>query len=198
MNMVIADSKAGFDFDPTLANNYNYTFHNIPAGTYFVRNEYTNDNGSASRSLRINTFDVSGASIVSDNTTSPTTLNADALATADNYIANYRQGAVKVGLSGTAIGTSVHVKLSRNAFSFGTNIPGNTAADVASYIGANPAPGSKADLFQQFINSHFNSVVPSNYGKWATPRPHATHPPIPTPRRCRRSTPCFSTRRITK
>jgi GH35 family endo-1,4-beta-xylanase len=56
--------------------------------------------------------------------------------------------------------------MTSRAFSFGTNIPGNSVADVNSYIGANPVAGSKADLFQQFINSHFNSVVPSNYGKW--------------------------------
>ncbi|HEY4231976.1 MAG TPA: endo-1,4-beta-xylanase, partial [Lacipirellulaceae bacterium] len=167
LNIVLADTKVGCDL--TGAGTCVAAIPSVPAGTYFVRNEYTNDLESTAtntRSLTLNTFDVSGASIISDKTTSTATLNTDALAAADNYIANFRQGAVTLGLSGAATGTSVHVKMTSRAFSFGTNIPGNSVADVNSYIGANPVAGSKADLFQQFINSHFNSVVPSNYGKW--------------------------------
>src|SRR5262249_41655812 len=128
MNMVIADTKAGFDFDPTVANNYSYTFHNVPVGTYFIRNEYTNDLGSASRSLKINSLDVTSpamnaATFAINNATDSTSLKANALATADSYIANYRRGAATLTLANAIPGTQVHVKLTQHAFNFGVNVP---------------------------------------------------------------------------
>ena len=167
MNMVIADTKAGFNVDPTAANDYSYTFHNIPAGTYFVRNEYTDDKGDAGRSLKINSFDVTGASIISDNTTTAANLNTDALAAADSYIANYRRGDAHLMLTGATPGSSVHVKLTQHAFNFGVNVPGSDAATQATYLGT-PTPGSNSANFQSFLKTHYiNTLVPSNYGKWA-------------------------------
>ena len=43
MNIDLADTKAGFDFDPIAApaGNYSHTFQNLPVGTYFIRFEDT-------------------------------------------------------------------------------------------------------------------------------------------------------------
>jgi GH35 family endo-1,4-beta-xylanase len=172
MNMVIADTKAAFDFDPTVANNYSYTFHDVPAGTYFIRDEYTNDLGSASRSLKINSLDVTSpatnaATFAINNATDSTSLKANALATADSYIANYRRGAATLALANAIPGTQVHVKLKSHAFNFGVNAPGGSDSAVKTYLGT-PTPGSTADNFQQFIASHYiNTLVPSNAGKWS-------------------------------
>jgi GH35 family endo-1,4-beta-xylanase len=176
MNMVIADTKAGFDFDPTVANNYSYTFQNVPVGTYFIRDEYTNDLGSASRSLKINSLDVTSpatnaATFAINNATDSTSLKANALATADSYIANYRRGAAELTLANAIPGTQVHVKLTRHAFNFGVNVPGASDANIATYLGT-PTPGSTADNFQQFLASHYiNTLVPSNAGKWSFTEP---------------------------
>jgi GH35 family endo-1,4-beta-xylanase len=169
MNMVLADTKAGFDFDPTVAADHSFTFHNIRAGTYFIRNEYTNDLGSASRSLKINSLDVTApamnaATFTINNATDSTSLKANALATADSFIANYRRGPATLTLANAVPGTNVHVKLIRHAFNFGCNVPG---VDLSPYLGT-PTPGSTADNFQSFIASHYmNTFVPSNAGKWS-------------------------------
>ena len=42
MNIVLADTKAGFDVTSGL-NPYEYTFNNLPTGTYFLRTEFNND-----------------------------------------------------------------------------------------------------------------------------------------------------------
>ena len=93
MNMVIADTKVGFDLDDG-KQHLRATFPNMPAGTYFIRNEYTNDGTDAAnaRSVAVNTFDISGATISTTNASTTSTLNTAALNAADNYIANFRRG----------------------------------------------------------------------------------------------------------
>ena len=47
MNIVLADTKAGFDVTSG-TNPYEHTF-NLPAGTYFLRTEFNNDMDSSRR-----------------------------------------------------------------------------------------------------------------------------------------------------
>src|SRR5262249_39949321 len=99
------------------------------------------------------------------NTTTTATNDASALAAADTYIANYRRGPATVALSGLAPGTQVKVKMVRNAFNFGTMVQGFDANVFLAPV----APGdttSTAYHYQNFVNSHFNILVPSNMGKW--------------------------------
>lgn len=161
MNIVVADTSVGFDVDAA-ATNYTHTF-DLPAGTYFVRTEFNNDVPTANRQLTIGNLSVSGATV--SNTTTTATNDANALAAADTYIANYRRGPGTVALSGLAPGTQVQLKMVRNAFNFGTYVQGFDANTFLAPI----APGdttSTAYHYQNFVNSHFNIVVPSNMGKW--------------------------------
>ena len=157
MNMVVDDFTAGFDVQPGF-NTYQQTFA-LSAGTHFVRTEFANDAPAANRQLTVRSFNTSGATI------SNTASDANALAAADTYIANYRRGQVKVALGGIAPGTSINVKMQRNAFNFGTMVQG---FDANTFLGAVP-PGDTTSTkarFQNFINGKFNMLVPSNMGKW--------------------------------
>ena len=89
-------------------------------------------------------------------------------AAADSYINNFRKGAVKIGLSGLAPGTSVGVALKRHAFSFGTAVPGGfsgSGTDTNNYLGSNGT--TKQTNYQSRLNQNFNAIVPENMGKWA-------------------------------
>ncbi|HEY4233330.1 MAG TPA: endo-1,4-beta-xylanase [Lacipirellulaceae bacterium] len=167
MNLVVADTNVGFDVVAG-SNNYQHTF-NLPAGTYFVRDEFNNDVSTANRQLTISSLTVSGATV--SNTTSTATNDASALAAADTYIANFRQGPANVALAGVPRGAPVQVKMVRNAFNFGTYVQG---VDNPQLFLAPVAPGdttSTAAHYQNFVNSHFNILVPSNMGKWAYDEP---------------------------
>jgi GH35 family endo-1,4-beta-xylanase len=162
MNLVVADTKVGFDVAAD-SNNYEHTF-DLPAGTYFVRTEFSNDTPTASRELSVGSLAISGATSVS-NTTNTTTNNANALAAADTYIEHFRQGPAKVALGGVAPGTPVEVRMVRNAFNFGTYVQGFDANVFLAPL----APGDTTSIparYQSFVNSHFNVLVPSNMGKW--------------------------------
>ena len=56
MNLVVADTKVGFDVAAGF-NNYQHTF-NLPAGTYFVRSEFNNDVPTANRQLTIGSLEI--------------------------------------------------------------------------------------------------------------------------------------------
>ncbi|HEX3601598.1 MAG TPA: endo-1,4-beta-xylanase [Lacipirellulaceae bacterium] len=157
MNIVLADTKAGFDVTSGI-NGYEHTF-NLPAGTYVVRTELNNDMDVSPRALSIQDLTVTGATVsnVSNST--------NALAAADSYIQNFRKGDVKVGLEGVASGTTVSVSLKRNAFNFGTAVPGFSSTDVNNYLGSNGT--TKQTNYQARLNQNFNAVVPENAGKWA-------------------------------
>src|SRR5262249_48590556 len=132
---------------------------------YFVRTEFTNDTPAANRQLTIASLGITGAVSVS-NTTSATINDSNALAAADTYIANYRRGPATVALSGLAPGTQGQFKMVRTAFNCGTMVQGFDANVFLAPV----APGdvtSTAYHYQNFVNSHFNSLVPSNMGKWA-------------------------------
>jgi GH35 family endo-1,4-beta-xylanase len=158
MNIVVADSKAGFNVTSGM-NSYEHTF-DLPAGTHFLRTEFNNDMEVSSRALAVEDITVTGATVLNSST------NANALAAADTYVDKFRKGNVTIGLSGVAPGTPVGVSLRRHAFNFGTAIP-NVFTDT--YLIDNPPPGSDAANFQQKLaDSRFNSLTPENAGKWAS------------------------------
>ena len=107
MNIVIADTTAGFDVTSGF-NSYSHTF-SLPAGTYFVRTEFNNDVPTANRQLTVRNLSVSGATV--ENTTTQATNDGYALAAADSYIDNFRKGAAHVTLANAVPGAMVHVKL---------------------------------------------------------------------------------------
>ena len=88
--------------------------------------------------------------------------DAFALQMADEYIKNGRQAAVSLRLAGVAPGTPVRVRLARHAFHFGVNVPGT----FNRFLIEGAPPASEAGRFQRFVLDHFNTVVPSNGGKW--------------------------------
>ena len=155
MNVVIADTSRGFD---VASGTYSATF-NLPAGTHFVRTELNNDLTLTAKQLRINSVAVTGATVANSAT------NANALAAADTYIANYRKGAATVNLSslGLPAGTAVQVKLKNSAFSWGTAVPGSDSG-VASYLGSNGT--STQTNFQAKLLQNFNAIGGENAGKW--------------------------------
>lgn len=157
MNIVLADTKAGFDVVAGV-NAYEQTF-NLPVGTYFLRTEFNNDLDVSGRALTVQDLTVTGATVLTSSTSS------NALAAADTYVQNFRKGAVKVGLSGVAPGSTVIVNLKRHAFSFGTAVPGFSSTDVNNYLGSNGT--TKQNSYQSRLNLNFNAVVPENIGKWA-------------------------------
>jgi GH35 family endo-1,4-beta-xylanase len=162
MNLVVADTKAGFDVTGGFTN-YGRTFE-LPAGTYFVRTEFNNDVPTANRQLTVRSLTISGATTVS-NSTNTATNNANALSAADTYIQHFRRGSANVALVGLAAGTPVEVTMVRNAFNFGTMVQGFDANVFLAPV----SPGDTTSIaarYQQFVNKHFNILVPSNMGKW--------------------------------
>jgi GH35 family endo-1,4-beta-xylanase len=156
MNIVVAGEKTGFDVGSGF-NNYQDTF-DLPAGTYFVRTELNNETATAARQLTVGNVTISGASSVS-NTANQTTNNANALAAADTYIANFRKGPAAVNLVGVAPGTQVHVKLKQHDFRFGTAVGGTSVGSINTYL--------NNSTYSNFLLNHFNAVTPGNAGKWA-------------------------------
>lgn len=165
MNLVVADSKTGFDVGANFTN-YQQTM-DLAAGTYFVRTEFNNDVPTASRQLTVSSLKIEGATSVS-NTTNQTTNNASALAAADTYVANYRKGPADLSLVGVAPGSSVRVKLRQHDFRFGTAVGGVTLTGVNNLLN-NPS-------YTNFLLNHFNAVTPSNAGKWASNEATRDHP----------------------
>jgi endo-1,4-beta-xylanase len=155
MNLVVADTKVGFDVTSGF-NNYQHTF-DLPAGTYFVRTEFNNDVPTANRQLTVSNLTVSGATV--SNTTNTTTNNANALAAADTYIENYRKGPAHLELMGAAPGTPVEVKLKRHDFRFGTAIGGTSLNGVNNFL-------NNAN-YSNFLLDNFNTISQGNAGKWA-------------------------------
>lgn len=153
LNLVVNDSSMGWDVGAAAAD-YEYTL-DLPVGTHFIRAEFNNDGGT-SRSISINSLDVSGASISNVNS------DSNALSAADTYIQNYRRGPAAVQFVGAAPGTEVAVRLKRHAFNFGTAVGGSTG--INNYLGSS---GATAANFQQaLIDTRINALVPENAGKW--------------------------------
>jgi GH35 family endo-1,4-beta-xylanase len=164
MNVVLADTVAGFDVAAAPAN-YQRTF-SLPAGTYFLRTEFNNDLGVTPRQLTVDNLTVSGATVYDVAAASSATKNFYAIDSANTYINNFRRGDVSIGLSGLAPGTQVGVSLKRIGFNFGTEIGGTTTNSVNTYLGS-PTNGFRT-TFQQKLNQDFNAIVPGNAGKWGS------------------------------
>lgn len=171
VNLVIADSVTGFSVASTSATNYSTAGMFLNAGTYFVRAErdYAGNTSTVRtavvNSLAVNTIS-GGAATFSNSST-----DANALAAADTYIANYRKGSATVTLAGPGgirllPGTPVHVNLARIGFNFGTAIPGTSASGVNSYLGSNGT--AQQNNYQSRLNLNFNSMAPENIGKWSS------------------------------
>ncbi|HEY7089537.1 MAG TPA: endo-1,4-beta-xylanase [Tepidisphaeraceae bacterium] len=172
MNLVIADSTFGFNVGTTSASDYTTGNVFLPGGTYVVRTERDfTGNTSTTRSFNVNNLTVNTVGVGSLATFSNTNTSTIALAAADTYIQNFRQGAVNVALTGPAgipllAGTQVNVDLARHAFNFGTAVPGSSANGVGSYLGSG---GTAQQLnYQAKLNQNFNAVVPENMGKWGS------------------------------
>lgn len=163
LTLSIADYQQSFTVSTTSPSSYQFTTPILPAGTYFLRTQLDNNYpGYASPSLTVHELTVTGGTVVNSHT------DALALAAADTYIDNFRKGPATLYLPGVAPGTSVQVKLTRHAFNFGANIHGSSDTGL---LNPNPTPGTNAYNYQQFINTHFNAVVPSNAGKWDATEP---------------------------
>jgi GH35 family endo-1,4-beta-xylanase len=162
MNIVLADTQAGFDVAAGAAN-YQHTF-SLPAGTYFLRTEFNNDLAASPRALTIDNLSVTGAMVYNLATASQATKNVYALDAADTYIQNFRRGEVTINLPGLAAGTQVGVSMKRIGFNFGASISGSSTSSFNTYLGS-PTNGFRT-TFQQKLNQDFNAIVPSNGGKW--------------------------------
>ncbi len=156
MNIVVADSVAPFDVAPGVAA-YQHTFA-LPAGTHFIRTEFNNDPQKTARALTVSSLDVT-----SDATTAVALANTNsstnALAAADNYIANFRRGPARLSLVGVDPGADVHVKLARHDFRFGTAVGGTTLNGVNSFL--------NNTNYSNFLLENFNAITQGNAGKWA-------------------------------
>lgn len=146
------------------ANGYSTTV-NLPAGTHFVRVAYSNDDGSATRALTVRNLNVTGASISNSSS------NTNALNAAQTYADNYRKGTASVSIQGAPAGATVEFKLRRNAFNLSTSVTGTSLFDSQSYILQNPTTGSTAQKYQERLLQNFNTIVPSNGGKWSSNQP---------------------------
>jgi GH35 family endo-1,4-beta-xylanase len=171
MNVVVGDARYGFDVGASAAS-YATPAISLPAGTHFIRTEFANDVAAVDRRLTVNSLAVSGPATVANSHS-----DANALAAADTYIANYRKGAATVSLPGVAPGTAVQVQLVDHAFKFGAAVPGTSTSSVNNYLGNNPAPGSTAAHFQQRLLQNFNSITPENAGKWVNNQSTQTSSP---------------------
>jgi GH35 family endo-1,4-beta-xylanase len=166
LNLAIDDYKQSFSVAAG-ASAYNGSVA-LPAGTHFVRLEYDNDSSAAAaRTLNFKSLSVSGATVANAAT------NANALAAANTYIDNYRKGTAHIALTGPGNvplleGTQVRAKMARNAFYFGGTVSGASLGDAKNMLNvANPSATSEAGKFQAFVKKNFNTIVPSNGGKWA-------------------------------
>jgi hypothetical protein len=160
MNIVLADYSAGWDVSG-VSDDFEHTFTDLPAGKYFLRTEFNNDVEKSARQLTVNSLTVTGATV--SNTTNSTINNANAIASANTYINNFRKGNVSVALPGLSPGTNVEVSLKNHAFNFGTAVAGGNFSTI---MNSNPSPGSDAYNYQEALKTHFNALVPENAGKW--------------------------------
>jgi endo-1,4-beta-xylanase len=175
MTLSIADYNRSFDVTSTSTANYSYSTPNLPAGTYFLRTQLDNQTGTATPSLTIANLQISSNATINNSST-----DALASAAANTYIDNFRRGPATVRLVGTVPGTVVSVNMTRNAFNFGGTVSGVSNNDSKDMItNSTPAAGTEQAKFQNFINANFNTIVPSNAGKWASNENGNTQPSSP-------------------
>jgi len=163
LGIAVDDSLAKYNVASGF-NNYS-TSVSLPAGTHFVRVQYDNDKDADPvagnvHSLTVRNLQITGATVSNSGT------DANALNAANTYIGNFRRGGAAVRLVGAPSGSTVQVDVQRNAFNFGGTVSGVNTGDPVNMLISNPGPTSEAYQFQSFINQYFNTIVPSNAGKW--------------------------------
>jgi GH35 family endo-1,4-beta-xylanase len=160
MNIVIADTKAGFDVASGF-NSYSHTF-SLPAGTYFVRTEFNNDVPTSDRRLTVRDLTFSGATV--ENTTTQTTNDGYALAAGDTYINNFRKGNAQVTVNGVRPGSPVRAQLTQHAFNFGTQVGGTFVGGGGNTFDVNTYLNNTN--YTNFLTKYFNTITQGNAGKW--------------------------------
>ena len=166
MNFVLADSNFSFDVTPDItSNSYSHTF-SLPAGTYLLRTEFNNQDAANDRKLTVSSLSISGATVenlpINNNLANQQTNDGYALAAADDYIKNYRQGAAQLTLTNAIPGSNVHVKLKEHAFNFGTEVGGTSTASVNTFL--------NNTNYKNNLLAYFNTVTQGNAGKWDSRR----------------------------
>ena len=167
MTVSVADDKQSFNVASSEKTYQFKTATALPAGTYFVRVQLDNH-----KTVRVDgkpvdadtTLTIAGMTIAGDATLLNAASDANAIAAANTYIDHFRKGDASVKIDGATAGTKVRVQLASHAFHIGTVVDGFSPQD--SQLAANPAPGSNAAYFQEFINGRFNAIEPGNSGKW--------------------------------
>jgi GH35 family endo-1,4-beta-xylanase len=186
MNVAVADSLFGFTVASTSATLYTTPSVTLPSGTYFIRDERDySGNAGVSNSVTVGNLSVN---TLSGSSSTFSNINTDAIASAaaETYIQNYRKGSATISLSGPSAipllpGTPVPVYTGRNAFNFGGTVSGFNNNDSQDMLTTTPpAPGTEQFKFQRFINTHFNTIVSSNAGKWTYNEPGNSQPAGPT------------------
>ncbi len=176
MTVSIADYDRPFSVNSAGVSTYSYATPVLPAGTYFVRTQLDNQTGAVTPALTIANLQVSSNATVVNSST-----DALALAAANTYIDNFRRGPATIRVVGVATGTTVNVDMLRNDFNFGGTVSGVTNGDSKDMLTTTtPASGTEQAKFQNFINANFNTIVPSNAGKWASNEAGNTQPLSPT------------------
>lgn len=176
MTISIANDNQSFSVNSASLNNYSYTTPTLPAGNYFVRVQLDNQTATATPSLTVGDLQVSGNGVSVNNADT----DANALAAAQSYINNFRQGPMNLTLLGPgnvplAAGTQVQVKMVQNAFSLGTAVydtnETNNFYSTYPWLAATAASTGNTALaykYQQFVLNNFNTVEPENAGKWVS------------------------------
>ncbi len=175
MTVSIANVSQSFSVNSSTASNYQFTTPTLPAGTYFVRVQLDNQTATQTPDLTLASLQATGSGVVMVNSNSDST----ALAAAQTYINNFRQGAVNVTLddkNGVALpaGTTVQVKLIKNSFDLGSasyDPSGGSFYNTYPWLTATSASTGNAALaykYQQFLVNNFNITEPENAGKWSS------------------------------
>ena len=117
---------------------------------------------------------------------SNTNSTTNALAAANTYINNFRQGKVNLTINGLPANTPVDVHMTRNAFNFGTNIAGTTEWGYDSFVSPyNTSPSKQAYLDHLTAKvpgtdvNFFNMVTTEDAGTWGFHEPGTTQPAAP-------------------
>ena len=157
VNLVVGNSTYGFTVNGT-GQDYQSQNITLPGGTYFVRAERDYGSGSNTTStinnLSVSTVSGATAGFANDGITTTAASN-DAVAAANTYIANYREGAMNLKVIGAPAGTPIEIKEVNSAFKFGTEVPDS----FSTYLN-NPT-------YTSILKKDFNSVTPGNGGKWS-------------------------------
>jgi GH35 family endo-1,4-beta-xylanase len=157
MAVVIGDARAVVDV-AAAPRDYRQTL-SLAAGTHFLRVDW---GGAAPPAGALVVAGLSIAGPAAGVSFRNASTDENALAAAATYAATGRRGAARVRLEGVPPGTPARARLVRHAFRFGVNAPGTTNR----FLIEGSDPQSEAGRFQTFIRDHFNTLVPSNAGKW--------------------------------